>query len=214
MEKEKAFTVMELIVVIGAIMILAAMFAPVLIDYIAQSRIARCHSDIKTLAVTVQIFSKDLGRSPVQKDQSSKEYYYLLFTGLNGDGTPATGLVLKNLNGEDITGQLLSEEIPDSRIDNIHFHLIDNKRGYPKKVGEGGNAFGWDGAYLDHNRTDPWDNPYLLYLRPLWDEDENGENEGNFGGHAVILSLGPNKDLETEIGSSVFLGDDIGVVIK
>jgi general secretion pathway protein G len=63
--KSKAFTLVELLLVVTIIGILAAAILPSLVGRTEEARVTRCRSDIRgTLGVALDLFEADVGRYP------------------------------------------------------------------------------------------------------------------------------------------------------
>lgn len=208
------FTLIEMIVVIAIIVILSTLIMTQIQNHVPRAKIAKAQRDVGTLTQVTTIFEMDNGQSPVRKDKTTKEYFYLLFTAdENGD------LVMEDEQGNDksASGALDVAAIPALRRDNAVFHLLLNSREYAVAKNIQGIRSGWDGAYLDTLPLDPWGNSYLMYLRPLWDSNATmtEPNGAIVRQKAWVISAGPNRLLETDLTTDYLLqGDDIGVIIK
>ncbi len=200
-DKNKGFTLIEIIVVIAVIAILAAIMTPSIIKNIDDSKIARTKNDVQVLGATLADFYKDTGRWPADNDPSAggSNYLYVLeSSGGNSPGTSGTG-----------ADEWISWAA--ARRDTFENQLILND---PKG---GGNAytttgeFRWKGPYLTEVKTDPWGNKYYCNVIGLWN---GGAYEATF-----VLSAGPDGTINTDAGqlisaSPVLGGDDIGFRIK
>ncbi|MGI6454089.1 MAG: type II secretion system protein [bacterium] len=61
---KKAFTLIELLIVVAIIGILAAIAVPNFLNAQVRAKIARCHSDMNTLSNAFEMYSLDNGRYP------------------------------------------------------------------------------------------------------------------------------------------------------
>ena len=61
----RAFTLIELLIVMGIIMILAAVAVPNFLDAYTRAKVSRVHSDMRTLATALESYHAD------NKDQKS-----------------------------------------------------------------------------------------------------------------------------------------------
>ena len=64
-QNRKGFTLIEIVVVIAAIAILAAILAPVIAKNIRDARVSRAIGDVKVLTAAVGDFFKDLKEWPL-----------------------------------------------------------------------------------------------------------------------------------------------------
>jgi len=74
-EKDRAFTLIEMVVVVMIIGILSSIMIPVLTNQISKARIARTRADIRTLSVAIERYNVDIGEYP-----PSGSYNYLTET--------------------------------------------------------------------------------------------------------------------------------------
>lgn len=189
--RKDAFTLIELLIVLGIIGVLAGVMTPTIASYVSQARATRAEEDVKTLGEAVMHFYRDTARFPIYQNGEDTNpgapLYNVLVT--QGDTPAAT---------EGASGWL---SIP---IDTFSNQLIANAPGYLTT-----GQFAWRGPYLDQTVKDPWGNRYVLNAEKL--VPGNGEA-------AWALSAGPNGRIETPfsqpVGAATLAGDDIGYRIK
>jgi prepilin-type N-terminal cleavage/methylation domain-containing protein len=195
---KKGFTLIEVIVILAVIAILAAVLTPMIIGYISDARVRAAGSDVKTMAVAVQSFNKDMGDWPIwaagtARTAASADYDALRS---NTGETPGVGTGVTIPTGAD--------------IDDIDDHLVTNLQAYPTT-----GRSKWVGPYLETVKQDPWGSKYYIDVKGLQPANVNTRMA------AYVISAGPNKLLETAFGQTetstvVFAigGDDIVFRIK
>src|SRR4051812_14897643 len=63
--RNRGFTMLEMVVVLGIIAILAAVLTPMVNNYVDQSRTAKAQSDVRTIGEAIGRFERDVGRYPM-----------------------------------------------------------------------------------------------------------------------------------------------------
>lgn len=208
---EAGFSLLELIVAIAILAILSAAVAPLVIQYVGDSRFARTQSDAQAFCVALNNFRVDTGRWPVSNDgdlTNANEISRLVSRGV-APPAPCAGAVAGQ--GWDDLGA--AEPLED--------YLISNDNGvqlYPPSANPLVTP-GWRGPYVPNTPLDAWGNPYVANVRHL---DGTGiAAAADEADHAVfVLSAGANGCWDTDLQDGVALpttgiaGDDLGCVIE
>jgi prepilin-type N-terminal cleavage/methylation domain-containing protein len=186
--RQKGFTLIEVIVAIAVVAILAGIITPSVIKHLDDSRRARAMNDCNVIGAAVASFYKDLGRfpnHPMEADATA----VLVGTG----NVPAQG-----------AGNGLANWI-NGTTDTLFNHLGRNQplnvaaNAYPAVAGL---ELIWRGPYQSSFPADPWGNRYAI----------------NIGASSVaansicVLSAGPNGTVETPFVlalNATAAGDDI-----
>ncbi len=194
------FTLIEVIVVIAAIAILAAILTPVVAKNIKDAKVSRAVGDVKVIAAAVGDFFKDLKEWPILIDAAKPvgpDNHLYLLVGYGKDGATNGGTTM---DWNKIGGW------PAEKIDRMENHLMRNHpplHQYDPTL--------WHGPYIARITADPWGTHYSInvaYLTPYHPEGEV----------VWVISAGENKTWETEIAQKnddiVIGGDDIVFRIK
>lgn len=209
MKGKKGFTLIELMVVLMIITILAGAFViPGVMGASERGRMAGARTDTETLQKAIDYFVIDNEELPNRKDATTENYYTLLFTGQDDDGTALASVMMRDKQNTDNSqaGALDVTDFPVIKRDNLYNHLVVNSRSYPGYVqhGQKGPAYGWRESYLKlkGDLLDPWGNSYIVVFRDL----------GNNTTRVFILSAGPDKILDTDPAlDTVITEDDVGI---
>src|SRR3989338_7565169 len=144
MKREKGFTLIELLVVTA-------------------------NTTIDEMQFGIDLFIRNNRELPNRKDASTENYYTLLFSGMDSDGTALTTVRMEDKQGVDksTTGVLDIVDFPLIKRDNLYNHLLVNNRFYP--VCKPKKDYGWCESYikLKGDMLDPWGNSYFVVFRDL-----------------------------------------------
>ena len=69
---KRAFTLIELLIVVAIIAILAAIAVPNFLEAQTRSKIARCKADMRTVATAIEAYAVDWGRAPISHNEGPK----------------------------------------------------------------------------------------------------------------------------------------------
>jgi len=70
--KGRGFTLIELLIVVAIIAILAAIAVPNFLEAQVRSKVARCKTDMRTVAVAIESYAVDWNRAPIGYHESKK----------------------------------------------------------------------------------------------------------------------------------------------
>lgn len=194
----KAFTLIELLIVIAIIGILMALLFPALKGVLEAARKAKAKNDVVQLAIAVKGYENEYGKLPtavVSADDAS-EASQGWFQGPQ-TGSQSNKEIVKVLMGEDYNG--------------LNPRKIVFIEGRPAKGGDTPK----DGVAADGVFYDPWGIPYAIkmdtsYNTALEYYDTNQKN--NFRTTVITISFGPNmiqQDTSKTVDSSGKKVDDI-----
>lgn len=134
MKYQRAFTLIEVLIVLAIIAILAGILTPVTMSYIEGARIVRAQNDVEAIGKAILSFNEDTALWPIYEHSENLESYYSV---LYGHGA-------------------LPSEIVDF-ADRLENQLNSNIPAYPT-TGE----FAWRGPYISSLGADPWGNSYVV----------------------------------------------------
>ncbi len=184
--KQGGVTLIEMIVVLAALAILAALLIPVIGGLPGEAEEIQARNDTRAIGEAIHNFYKDVAKWPVYSAFPSTPDLERLFSAGN---VPA-------VSGAPGTAEWTTAS-PSADLDN---HLQNNSL-YPA-TGE----FAWRGAYLTATPTDPWQNQFVINVRWL----QPGATP-----HVVwVLSAGPDGIIETTFAQPSLAGDDIGFRVR
>lgn len=204
MKNEKGFTLIELMVVVTILSILASIIAVNISGSVGRTALTTASSTVDEIQLGIDLFSAEIRELPNRKDISTKNYYTLLFTGMDSDGTVLTAVMMEDKQGADKSqaGVLDIVDFPLAKRHNLYYHLVVDSGFYPRcKENKG---YGWCESYLKlkGDMLDPWGNSYFVIFRDLGDGTTR----------AYILSAAANKVLDTDPATDERISpDDIGV---
>ncbi len=206
---QAGFTLIEMLVVLAIIGVLGGIIAVSVAGKGSDARRTAAEENVKVLATNIDLFVSDMDEFPNRKDEDTRNYYKLLFTGIKPDGTPHTALVMADQQGLDISQEnpLDITDFPLATRDNIYNHFVTNGREYPQtpKHGNSPKDSGWNGSYMKSggDMLDPWGNSYLIFIRAL----------GNDRYRIFVLSAGEDRLPNTNPAVDTHIdGDDIGMM--
>ncbi len=194
------FTLIEVVVVIAAIAIIAAILSPVIAKNIKDAKVSRAVADVKILTAAVGDFFKDLKTWPFLIDGSQPvgiDNHLYLLAGYGHDGASSGGTTQ---DWNRVGGW------PSNKIDRMENHLMKNAppvAHYDPQL--------WHGPYIARITADPWGTHYSINVAYLTSYHPEGDV-------VWVISAGENKTWETEIAQKndhiVIGGDDIVFRIK
>ncbi len=136
-DKQRGFTLIEVVVTLSVVAILAAIMIPMISSNIKSARYAKARSDVNTIKDAIVKFRTDLGKWPVY--DNANVYHNLLY----GDGS------------RDATWDTANPKL------SLAFSLVQMPTIYnPGPSVDGTPA--WNGPYLGELKEDPWGYAYLV----------------------------------------------------
>lgn len=192
------FTLVELVVVLGVVLLLAAIAVPMVQGYLEDGRRARAQAELKSFSAAILSMYKDTGQYPVL-DKSGKSTIRVVCTGPKPKSNP-----FKNNSA---WNQWLTGNTGDT-LDN---HLMANSPGGKKNVYATKGDRQWRGPYVsDKTPLDPWGRPYVAMVLSSFSTHKTNYRK------IIFLSAGENGIVETSSNcraDTEISGDDIGLVI-
>ena len=207
------FTMLELIVVVAAIAILAAILSPMVLKVIDDSRVSRAQNECVAVATAVAGLYKDVGKWPYTNAAGPSGSVDRLIS----SSTVAVGAAVGAGSGATNWGSYgTSKHLGD-------FLYWNNPDDNSSATGSGANEANqdyatsgqrsWKGPYLpDYETQDPWGNAYVVNVRYL----PAGRYTGTVRHKVMVLSPGPDGLWSTPYSDALtetVMGDDIGHVI-
>ena len=213
---QKGFTMIELIFVIAIILSLTAIFAPLAMDKLGQTKSAKAQADIDALAAALANFLSDLGNFPscsaADCDPNNKQLKFLaVCTGTGGCNaeypTSATW------------GDLTTQDEATLGRNNVYNHILVNDpaaNGTTDQAGTDYNTAKWKGPYITKLGADPWGKAYVIHVGGMQKGgcpvDTTGAATCGASGRGWILSAGPDGVLDTAPTATTLSGDDLGYI--
>ena len=187
----KAFTLVEIIVILAVVSILVAIVTPTVLKYIAEAQESRAEEDVRNLSVVINDLIKDTGQYPGSK---LPVVGGTQTTFLCGPGTkPTAGPWGVGTTCADIT-----------------MHIVEND---PSQDGTAGSTGDYrttgrrkfKGPYVQVLNEDPWGNAYQINATTL---------VGGNTSPTWVISAGPNGIFDTTPADTAITSDDMGVRLK
>jgi len=186
----KAFTLVEVIVILAVISILVAIVTPTVLKYIAEAQQSRAEEDVRSISVVLTDLIKDTGQYPGSKLPIVAT---VQTTFLCGPGTKLGGSWGDGTTCADLT-----------------MHIVENDPSQDGTVGGTGDyrttgRRKFKGPYVQVINEDPWGNAYQINAASL------------IGGNTSptwIISAGPDGTFDTAPTATAISGDDMGVRLK
>ena len=208
------FSLLELLVVVAAVVMLAAMLAPSALQWMNEGKATRAHGDAAGIAAAMNRFFIDTARWPGQVEiLASGGTLRYVTVGNPTAQFPAVEVSLgisESTCVEGLSGVISNTtkfeptELSPSSALNINNLLL-----YPPSAADYPN---WRGPYLPTTfEADPWGSQYVINLVPLFcGEPASAEEPGGALGFGWILSGGPNQTLQTPFTAKRPAVDDAG----
>ena len=211
--KDAGFTMLELIVVVAAIAILAAILTPMVLKLIDDSRITRAKSETESIAVALSALYKDTAQWPyTNANGPSGNSVSRLIGSTNVATGAATGAGAGAANwGTYGTSKPLGDFLYWNNPDD-NSSATGNNADESQDYATTGEA-AWKGPYLDnYDVEDPWGHAYVVNVRYL----PGGAYGGAVRHKVMVLSAGPDGRWSTPFSDATtetVMGDDIGHVV-
>jgi len=126
MKREKGFTLIELLVVVAILAILVSIVSLNISGSTERTAIVTANTTIDEMQFGIDLFIRNNRELPNRKDASTENYYTLLFSGMDSDGTALTTVRMEDKQGVDksTTGVLDIVDFPLIKRDNLYNHLL------------------------------------------------------------------------------------------
>lgn len=221
--REKGFTLLELVLVLGIIAVLAAIFLPIGLNALRESDLTKANADVQEIATALTQFFKDLRYMPACSgadcdprigtgagDNNNLKFLAVV----SGPGDPS-GKYPPELSTLTTPWAFTTADDATTPAKNNFFnHVVLNNPNADATIGEAGKDYTttgsrrWKGPYVSRLGVDPWGNAYIVSIGAM--EADGSLIVANAKGW--IISAGPNGVLETEPDGTVLGGDDIGFI--
>jgi general secretion pathway protein G len=134
LQRNKGFTLIEVIVVAGIIAILASILIPMVLKEIDESRITKAQADVRSILTSIVVFKKDTAQWPVMDVNCDPNVTLLVGSGLQVSNLAAFGFDAASTS-------------------NFSDHLTTDTNGCYNN---------WKGPYMAPVTADPWGNAYVV----------------------------------------------------
>jgi prepilin-type N-terminal cleavage/methylation domain-containing protein len=214
----RGFSLIEMIFVLAIVLSLVAIFTPLAMDKLGQSKTAKAQADIDTVAVALTNFYSGIGNfsscDAADCDPLNDAANNLRFLAVGtGAGDPTAELPSDTGNLWTLTAGDLSAT---PARNNAFNHLVinnPNANGTPDEANIDYRS--WRGPYVSKVGPDPWGRAYIVHTGAM---QRNGCPVGSpaacaaplAAGRGWILSAGPDGNIDTGPNVTELAGDDIG----
>ncbi len=186
----KAFTLVEVIVILAVVSILVAIVTPTVLKYIAEAQQSRAEEDVRAISIVLQDLIKDTGQYPGSK--------LPIVATIQTEFLCGPGTKLGGAWGDDTT------------CADLTMHIVEND---PSQDGTSGGTGDYrttgrrkfKGPYVQILNEDPWGNAYQINATGL---------VGGNTSPTWIISAGPNGIFDTGPTATAISSDDMGVRLK
>ena len=215
-KNEKGWTMFELILTLGVVIIIMAVIVPIGYHWYAEGKMLKAKKDVSTIATAILAFQKDLMDWPVWVNGNNRTpadaKYAVLYSAV-GDHPGCDGTYAKELEWQIALGSGLADTLENQLVHGRPGGVAANE--YPDEADDvmlpDGSYYYWQGPYLGAHEAghpgsaaattyklppDPWGNKYYVnvqYLQPTHQSHGSPNKEAVF-----VISAGPNEILETE----------------
>lgn len=202
MKKEKGFTLLEISIVLGVILILIAILVPSIEKNISDAKVARALSDSREIAKAMIEARKDLGKWPIEDSTISHDPCRVLI----GSKPSVSGAYIPPPSSSCGTPCDWKKDPAET----IYYELVNPSNHYPKLNPNPHNYPSWNGPYINDTKLDPWGKAYLINSAYL----DNGP-DADPTRRIFVISGGPNNLMDTYFdGTNEIKGDDVGFRIR
>ena len=220
---QRGFTLIEMIFVLAIVLTLVAIFTPLAMDKLSQSKTAKAQADIDAIATALTNFYSTAGNFPscdgADCDPLNDAANNLRFLAVGtGNGDPTSQLPSD-------TGSLWTLTVGDMSTvparNNAFNHIMVNNPNADATTGQAGVDYNnWKGPYITNLGQDPWGHAYIVHIGAM---QKNGCPVGSTGAPPActapaagtfgwILSAGPDGNLDTGPTATQLTGDDVGYI--
>jgi prepilin-type N-terminal cleavage/methylation domain-containing protein len=198
-ERNRGFTLMEMVVVLAVIAVLAAILTPVLTSFVDRARLNSAQNDVKNIAAAIAHYNTDLKFYPIYKTAGTMP-------------SPATSAAWdwQGTTGSDAAFTGVGWAALTDTSGSLSLNLNTNFYGAATAGPPGVQSY--RGPYFELG-PDPWGGRYYVTSKNL--------KPGNSNYAAYVISAGPNGAIETDFaqdrtGTLDFTvgGDDIVTRIR
>jgi type II secretory pathway pseudopilin PulG len=204
---------LELIVVVAAIAILAAILSPMVLKVIDDSRISRAQNECVSVATAVAALYKDVGEWPYTNANGPSGSVDRVISSNNvaSGAAPGAGAGASNW-GAFGTSKRLGDYLYWNNPDD-NSHPAGNGSNQNNQDYDTSGSRAWRGPYVDsYEIDDPWGNAYVINVRYL----PGGNYAGSVRHKVMVLSAGPDGMWSTPYSdgtTETIMGDDIGHIV-
>ncbi|MCA8941357.1 MAG: type II secretion system protein GspG [Planctomycetes bacterium] len=197
------FTLVEVIVVLGVILMLAGIAVPMISSYVDDGKRARAEAEVKMLGAALTSVYKDVGVFATRGRNGSNGTLYALFS---GPTMPTSNPFAANHSFSNWARHA-------TRGDLMDHHLLENAPGGQTSAAyDTSGSTQWRGPYVAGSTPlDPWGRPYVASVIGSWYSHATRYKR------MYVLSAGPNGRIDTDRDSTAtteIAGDDIGMILS
>lgn len=184
--REKGFTMIELVLVLGVALLFAAVMSPYVNRYIKDAQISRASNDARVIGEAINAFNKNFGEPPGWVSGAAARTATAAFVDLligpgqipaNAGGSAADWAI--GVRTQDANGGWAY----------LADHLMHNTPGYATT-----GRFFWMGPYMADISEDPWGFAYLVNIEFA--------KPGATANAVFVISGGPEKTIATAYSQS------------
>jgi prepilin-type N-terminal cleavage/methylation domain-containing protein len=218
--QQEGFTLIEMIFVLAIVLTLVAIFTPLAMDKLSQSKTAKAQADIDALAAALTNFFANVGNFPscdgADCDPLNDAGNNLRFLAVaTGSGNPTSELPSETL------WTLAGDMSGTAARNNAFNHLAVNDPNANTTTDEANVDYrAWRGPHISKLGPDPWGRAYIVHVGAM---QRNGCPVGSTGAPPActapaagargwILSAGPDGNLDTGPTATQLAGDDVGYI--
>ncbi|HEY2988021.1 MAG TPA: hypothetical protein VGL11_09865 [Candidatus Binatia bacterium] len=221
----RGFTLLELAFVLGIIITLVAIFSPLAMDKLGQSKLTKAQADIDAIATALTSFFSDLGNFPScdaadcdpNSDSTNNMKFLAVCTGLAACTSEYPAVAASTW------GTLTTQESATPARNNFYNHVAINNPNADGTVADATlkdyKLTKWKGPYITKLGPDPWGNAYIIHIGAIQSTGCAVDAAGGAGcgtasqtAQGWILSAGPDGTLQTGPNAASLGGDDIGYI--
>jgi prepilin-type N-terminal cleavage/methylation domain-containing protein len=224
--KEKGFTLIEIVVVLGVIAVLSAILFPIVTSHLGEAKITRAKKDTNNIAAAIIKFEESVGKWPRWVDGTKTkdaDARFIVLYSKDGkkaeEGTGVAGVANWNKGANDNADPTYSGVggVPANNDgDTLDHHLSENAPGGTADAAKQYKK--WKGPYLSVPKADPWGNKYYANVQFLAGQPGDAA-AGDKGKHSFVISAGADGVINTAFDQDASKkldvgGDDIVAEIK